>query len=332
MFHFMKKEKTEEEKAEKVRKKSDKRDRKDKKARNASALSADDLERLAEIRKSLKMSKAEAAVLSGMTAEEATKRNSVVGLSYSQQDPRGEWSASSSETTSYASKTGSLSSQGRVKSILKSRGGSSVVSPSDLDLSDQNLLFKNTLQNSEYVYTGGANQHQEQSSQDRDLTYSYLAHSRVEVADVVDAEGRTNGEELGLKAKRLLERRASLPNLLTTKEPMLEVEVGREEVSLRRLAGRKRGVLVEAPSLSPGLQLVAVEGEEVEGRGREEVASRLAECRASRVVLGVRALPEVAELKGGGIEQRVTKVGKDFLQKKYLLSLVDNGQPRQQLG
>merc|ERR1719341_1166211 len=193
-----------------------------------------------------------------MTSEEASKRNSVVGLSYSQQQ-QGEWSASesASETASYASKTGSLSSQGRVKSILKSRGGSSVVSPSDLDLSDQNLLFKNTLQNSEYVYTGGANQ-QEQSSQDRDLTYSYLAHSRVEVVDVVDAEGRTNGEELGLKAKRLVERRASLPNLLTTKEPMLEVEVLREELSLRRLAGRKRGVLVEAPSLSPGLQLVAV--------------------------------------------------------------------------
>ena len=317
MFHFMKKEKTEEEKAEKVRKKSDKRDRKEKKARNASALSADDLERLAEIRKSLKMSKAEAAVLSGMTSEEASKRNSVVGLSYSQQDPnRGDWSGASesaSETTSNASKTGSLSSQGRVKSILKSRGGSSIVSPSHLDLSDQNLLFKNTLQNSEYVYTGGANQQQEQSSQDRDLTYSYLAHSRVEVVDVVDFEGRAlNGEELGLKAKRLVERRASLPNLLTCKEPMLEVEVLREELSLRRLAaGRKRGVLVEAPSLSPGLQLVAVEGEEVEGRGREEVASRLAECRASRVVLGVRALPEVAELKGGGFKQAVTKVGND---------------------
>ena len=314
MFHFMKKEKTEEEKAEKVRKKSDKRDRKDKKARNASALSADDLERLAEIRKSLKMSKAEAAVLSGMTAEETSKRNSVVGLSYSQQ---GEWSASesASESASYASKTGSLSSQGRVKSILKSRGGSSVVSPSDLDLSDQNLLFKNTLQNSEYVYTGGANQEQ-QSSQDRELTYSYLAHSRVEVVDVVDAEGKTNGEELGLKAKRLVERRASLPNLLTTKEPMLEVEVAREEVSLRRLAGRKRGVLVEAPSLSPGLQLVAVEGEEVEGRGREEVASRLAECSTSRVVLGVRALPEVAELKGGGIDQGVTNVGATAISSK----------------
>ena len=314
MFHFMKKEKTEEEKAEKVRKKSDKRDRKDKKARNASALSADDLERLAEIRKSLKMSKAEAAVLSGMTAEETSKRNSVVGLSYSQQ---GEWSASesASESASYASKTGSLSSQGRVKSILKSRGGSSVVSPSDLDLSDQNLLFKNTLQNSEYVYTGGANQEQ-QSSQDRELTYSYLAHSRVEVVDVVDAEGKTNGEELGLKAKRLVERRASLPNLLTTKEPMLEVEVAREEVSLRRLAGRKRGVLVEAPSLSPGLQLVAVEGEEVAGRGREEVASRLAECSTSRVVLGVRALPEVAELKGGGIDQGVTKVGATAISSK----------------
>ena len=153
MFHFMKKEKTEEEKAEKVRKKSDKRDRKDKKARNASALSADDLERLAEIQKSLKMTKAEAAVLSGMSPEEASQRNSVVGLSYNQQQG-GEWSASESETTSCASKTGSLSSQGRVKSIL-----SSVVSPSDLNLSDQNLLFKNTLQNSEYVHTtdGGAN-------------------------------------------------------------------------------------------------------------------------------------------------------------------------------
>ena len=68
MFQFMKKEKTEEEKAEKVKKKSDKRDRKEKKARNASALSSDDLARLAEVRRSLKMSKAETAVLSGITA------------------------------------------------------------------------------------------------------------------------------------------------------------------------------------------------------------------------------------------------------------------------
>ena len=62
MFQFMKtKEKTEEEKAEKVRRK---RERKEKKARNASALSAEDLARLAEVRRSLRMSKAEAAVLS----------------------------------------------------------------------------------------------------------------------------------------------------------------------------------------------------------------------------------------------------------------------------
>ena len=313
MFHFMKKEKTEEEKAEKVRKKSDKRDRKDKKARNASALSADDLERLAEIRKSLKMSKAEAAVLSGMSTEEASKRNSVVGLSYVQQDPRGDWTASesASETGSYASKTGSLSSQGRVKSILKSRGGSSVVSPSDLDLSDQNLLFKNTLQNSEYVYTGGGVSNG-QSSQDRDLTYSYLTHSRMEVArDLVDGEARTNGEALGLKAKQLVGRKASLPSLLTTKEPMMEVEVMREEVSLRRLtSSRRRSVLVEVPSLSPGLHLVAVEGEEVEGLGREEVASRLAECRTNKVLLAVRALPEVAEIKGVGSGRGASKVGK----------------------
>ena len=315
MFHFMKKEKTEEEKAEKVRKKSDKRDRKDKKARNASALSADDLERLAEIRKSLKMSKAEAAVLSGMSTEEASKRNSVVGLSYVQQDPRGDWTASesASETGSYASKTGSLSSQGRVKSILKSRGGSSVVSPSDLDLSDQNLLFKNTLQNSEYVYTGGGGVSNGQSSQeDRDLTYSYLTHSRMEVArDLVDGEARTNGEALGVKAKQLVERKASLPALLTTKEPMVEVEVLREEVSLRRLtSSRRRSVLVEAPSLSPGLHLVAVEGEEVEGLGREEVASRLAECRTNKVLLAVRALPEVAEIKVVGSGRGASKVGK----------------------
>ena len=313
MFHFMKKEKTEEEKAEKVRKKSDKRDRKDKKARNASALSADDLERLAEIRKSLKMSKAEAAVLSGMSTEEASKRNSVVGLSYVQQDPRGDWTASesASETGSYASKTGSLSSQGRVMSILKSRGGSSVVSPSDLDLSDQNLLFKNTLQNSEYVYTGGGVSNG-QSSQDRDLTYSYLTHSRMEVArDLVDGEARTNGEALGVKAKQLVGRKASLPSLLTTKEPMMEVEVMREEVSLRRLtSSRRRSVLVEAPSLSPGLHLVAVEGEEVEGLGREEVASRLAECRTNKVLLAVRALPEVAEIKVVGSGRGASKVGK----------------------
>ena len=49
-----------------------------------------------------------------------------------------------------------------------------------------------------------------------------------------------------------------------------------------------------------------------------------AECRASRVVLGVRALPEVAELKWGGIEQGKTKVGNLTVSSKSFLSKVDN--------
>ena len=55
---------------------------------------------------------------------------------------------------------------------------------------------------------------------------------------------------------------------------------------------------------------MAVEGEEVEGRGREEVASRLAECRTNKVLLAVRVLPEVAEIKVVGSQRGASKVGK----------------------
>ena len=55
MFHFMKKEKTEEEKAEKERKKSEKREKKEKKNSKRDKLSKDELQRLEEVRKSLKI-------------------------------------------------------------------------------------------------------------------------------------------------------------------------------------------------------------------------------------------------------------------------------------
>ena len=51
----MKKEKTEEEKAEKERKKSEKREKKEKKNSIRDKLSTDELQRLEEVRKSLKI-------------------------------------------------------------------------------------------------------------------------------------------------------------------------------------------------------------------------------------------------------------------------------------
>ena len=57
MFHFMKKEKTEEERAEKEKRKKEKKDRKDRKSfRDHEKLTAEELQRLEEVRKSLKVS------------------------------------------------------------------------------------------------------------------------------------------------------------------------------------------------------------------------------------------------------------------------------------
>ena len=317
MFQFMKKEKTEEEKAEKVKKKSDKRDRKEKKARNASALSSDDLARLAEVRRSLKMSKAETAVLSGITAGSVGGlQEGVVGLSYSQE--RGEWSASdTSDSASTYSKTGSLSSQGKVRSILKSRGGSSVVSPGDLD--DQSLLFKNTLQNTEYTYSGGSSTHiqytysggEGSSSQDRELTYSYLTETRLEV-DGGDWEGKWGkwepGEGLGSKARKLFGGwGAKLPGLAKEEGTVEEVTVVGREVAVRRVGSRRSGVLIaDGPNeLGLGKELVTVDGEGLEG-GREEVERKLG--REGSLVLGVRESEEIHELaREGGYS--ATQVG-----------------------
>ena len=302
----MKKEKTEEEKAEKIRKKSERQDRKLKKARNASALSQEDLERLAEVRRSLRMSSKERDVLSGVLQGGDA---GVVGLSYSQTSP-----SDTSDTASTYSK-GSLNSQGKVRSILKSRGGSSVVSPENLD--DSNLLFQNTIKNMEYTYSVEERASQERKdsrelmltyteytyseenggedrvdrSQDREQDYAYFGHTRVE------GEREVLGEAIGLRSKSLRSIfNLKLPELLKEEGKEDEVEVEREGVMVRRLG--RRGVVVEGEGLGLGRVLVRVEGEGVDGRSREEVAIKMGESKSGRLVVGVLPLPGAGELEG----------------------------------
>ena len=129
----MKKEKTEEERAEKERKKSEKREKKEKKSSKREKLTNDDLERLEEVRRSLKikvdMNDSHASVLnqpnhqgskknkekeipSGITADyrDTTDRSAVIGLRYSQHGGSGDGGLSpdTSDTASTWSKDGSI--------------------------------------------------------------------------------------------------------------------------------------------------------------------------------------------------------------------------------
>ena len=146
MFNFMRKDRTEEERAERDRRKSEKREKK-RSSKREKPLSPEELERLEELSRSLKMK----------GASDEVDRTNVVGLRYSQfylQSEPGLASGltspdSQSDTAStWSSSTASL---GRPRGILKSKAPGSV-SSSKLDLDDEGLLMKNTQQNEMNIY------------------------------------------------------------------------------------------------------------------------------------------------------------------------------------
>ena len=195
MFGFMKKERTEEEKAEKERKKSEKRERK--KSSKREKLSTDELERLEEVRRSLKM-KGVTRRSREQDFSDEVDRASVVGLRYSQfyLDP-GAGDVTSPDSSDTTSTWSSTSLNTRPRSILKSKQPGSSVSESSsrLDLDDEHLLMKNTQQNEiiSYAKSPGV-------STDHDQEYSYHSNSQIDLSYF----DTSPGECLGLKSKKLL--------------------------------------------------------------------------------------------------------------------------------
>ena len=197
MFNFMKKEKTEEERAEKERRKSEKRERK--KSSKREKLSQDELQRLEEVRRSLKIKGGNIKRSKEGDFSDEVDRSSVVGLRYSQFYLGGSESGVASPDSSDSASTWSSASLSRPRGILKSRGedrGSVSQSSSKLDLDDENLLLKNTAQNEMISY----NKSPGYSAQaDTELIYAYHHNPSLDPGD-----RGLPGECQGLKSRRLL--------------------------------------------------------------------------------------------------------------------------------
>lgn len=183
MFNFMKKERTEEERAERERRKSEKREKK--KNSKRAVLSHEELERLEEVRRSLRI-KGNLSPRKQSTDE--ADRASVVGLRYSQIPGSDGPSPDTSDTASTWSNTGSIGSLGRpARSILKSKPTTGASQARDLD--DLNLLMKNTKANELYLYKS-------QESETSNLS-NRNSQTKIESAPV-------HGECLGSRARPLL--------------------------------------------------------------------------------------------------------------------------------
>ena len=194
MFNFMRKDRSEEERAEKDRRKSEKREKK-KSSKREKPLSPEELERLDEVSRSLKMKGA------SRRSSDDVDRTNVVGLRYSQfylqSDPSGLTSPDSQSDTAstWSSSTASL---GRPRGILKSKAPGSV-SSSKIDLDDEGLLMKNTQQNEMNIYK---------------LSPGFSLQSNQNV-NPTSWEAQ-HGEELGFKSRKLLSNFAlRLPVIIT---------------------------------------------------------------------------------------------------------------------
>ena len=194
MFNFMRKDRTEEERAERDRRKSEKREKK-KSSKREKPLSPEELERLEEVSRSLKMKG-----VGRRTSSDDVDRSNVVGLRYSQfylqSDPGLTSPDSQSDTAStWSSSTASL---GRPRGILKSKAPGSV-SSSKIDLDDEGLLMKNTQQNEMNIYKLSPG-FSLQSNQNSNQTAGEAQH----------------GEQLGFKSRKLLSNFAlRLPVIIT---------------------------------------------------------------------------------------------------------------------
>ena len=195
MFNFMKKEKTEEERAEKERKKSEKRERK--KSSKRDKLSQDELQRLEEVRQSLKIRGGSKRSKEDFSDE--VDRSSVVGLRYSQFYLGGSESGVASPDSSDSASTWSSASLGRPRGILKARAEDCAdpqsQSSSKLDLDDENLLLKNTAQNEMISYNKSPGR-----TADTELISAFHQNPQL---DPAQADSQP-GEYLGLKSRRLL--------------------------------------------------------------------------------------------------------------------------------
>ena len=217
MFNFMRKDKTDEEravKAEKDRRKSEKREKK-KSSKRDKPLSPEELQRLEEVSRSLKMKGP------GRKGSDEMDRANVVGLRYSQFFLQsGPTSPDSSDTAStWSSSTTSL---GRPRGILKSKAPGSVSeSSSKIDLDDEGLLLKNTQQNEMNIY--------------RLSSETWAGQSR----QTVESEAQ-HGEYLGIKSRKLLSNFAlRLPVVISVagREPWLRTPLPVETSSKVTLLG-----------------------------------------------------------------------------------------------
>ena len=205
MFNFMKKEKTEEERAEKERRKSEKREKK--KSSKREKLSADELQRLEEVRRSLKLKPGLHNPESPHVYEYDIKLDGVVGLRYSQTVHEAAVSPSSSDSASTWSASSSLSrpTRGILKSGRGSGGGgggggstsrlagseTASQTSSKLDLDDERLLMKNTQQNEIISYN-------------KSPGFAAGSPEGSDQLDLAQFASQTHGECLGFKSKKLL--------------------------------------------------------------------------------------------------------------------------------
>ena len=197
MFNFMRKDRTEEERAERDRRKTEKREKK-KSSKREKPLSPEELERLEEVSRSLKMKGA-----GRRTSSDDVDRSNVVGLRYSQfylqSDPGLTSPDSQSDTAStWSSSTASL---GRPRGILKSKAPGSV-SSSKVDLDDEGLLMKNTQQNEMNIYK---------------LSPGFALQTNQNYNPTSWGAGEAqHGQQLGFKSRKLLSNFAlRLPVIIT---------------------------------------------------------------------------------------------------------------------
>ena len=205
MFNFMKKEKTEEERAEKERRKSEKRERK--KSSKREKLSQDELQRLEEVRRSLKIKGGNIKRSKEGDFSDEVDRASVVGLRYSQFYLGGSESGVASPDSSDSASTWSSASLSRPRGILKSRGedrgsvSQLSQSSSKVDLDDENLLLKNTAQNEMISYNKSPGFTAEA---DTEHIYAYHHNPSLDPGQWDSGDSGQPGECTGLKSRRLL--------------------------------------------------------------------------------------------------------------------------------
>lgn len=317
MFHFMRKEKSEEEKAEKEERKRRKKEMKERKKRDS--LSSEDLNRLEEVRKSLRVKVAKTDEYSPIGVAAADRRRdpaSVTGLRYSASNPG---YGPPSSLWSHQQGLSLESKEGRglerpFKSILKSKQYS-LSGSLQSDLDDPTLLLMNTRQNELVLEFQRKMEQQSLDSISTSSNQRTTSHQSPE------------GESSGLKRRDLIAlavrlREAASPSgeaangCSSPSSPLLEVILGQDDLQRHGVSLRRAGpagssstcrpsqiVLVEPAAhfqqdgkLVPGLALVSVNREKVEDKTRGQIVA-IIKAAEGDLVLQVQALSEFCELR-----------------------------------